>query len=172
MEPIRAQVHAPAAYADRITSLVTLAGLRPTARADLALIVTQQDDPSLTDQWLVDSLPHLVVSLKPRSIRLGPFVQPGLTACLRCVQVGSAPARPATTGHDDLDPALLMAAMGCAVRDLATWHSGRPPITWSSSITFTTDAAPEVEHWLRHPHCGCSWGPADLMVDATEHAVG
>jgi hypothetical protein len=75
-------------------------------------------------------------------------------------------------GHDDLDPAMLMAAVGCAVRDLATWCCDRLPITWSSSITFTSDGAPQVERWLRHPHCGCSWGPADLMVEVAGHSVG
>lgn len=176
MEPIRAQVHAPAAYADRITDLATLAGLRPTASADLALLVTQHDDPSATDPWLVASLPHLVMRLGPESIRLGPFVQPGLTACLRCVQVagpGTASGLPALAHGDLLDPALLMAAIGQAVRDLATWVSGGVPITWSSSVMLTSRVPPAVHRWLRHPHCGCSWGPADhLTEELGERPVG
>jgi len=176
MEPIRAQVHAPAAYAERITTLVSLAGLRPTADVELALLVAQHDDPSATDSWLVDSLPHLVMRLSPEGIRVGPFVQPGVTACLRCVQVGSAPvlrALPGLASDDDLDPALLMAAVGCAVRDLATWQRGGLPITWSSSIMLTNHLQPEVERWPRHPHCGCSWGPADYRVaDGADYRAG
>ena len=165
MEPIRAQVHAPASYAEVITHLVRLAGLRPTAGADLALLVAERDDPSATDQWLVDSVPHLVLRLSRDSIRLGPFVQPGATACLRCVHVGGSPALPDLAADDEPDPALLMAVLGWAVRDLATWHSQELPATWSSSITLTADLQPEVERWPRHPHCGCSWG-------LVEHQVG
>lgn len=164
MESIRAQVHAPPAYADRITELVTLAGLRPSASIDLALLVTAQDDPSATDRWLVDSVPHLVMCLGSESIRLGPFVQPGVTACLRCVQVAgasTASAAPALAPGEPVDAALLMAGIGWAVRDLATWHSGGLPLTWSSSVTLTGDRQPDVERWLRHPHCGCSWGLLD-----------
>jgi hypothetical protein len=106
--------------------------------------------------------------LGPESIRLGPFVQPGLTACLRCVQVagpGAAPELPAPADGDRLDPALLMAAVGHAVRDLATWAAGGVPITWSSSVMLTSRLPPQVHSWLRHPHCGCSWGPADHLVE-------
>ncbi len=165
MQPIRAQVHAPAAYAERITDLASLAGLRPTPRADLALLVIERDDPSITDQWLVDSVPHLVLRLSRDSIRLGPFVQPGVTACLRCVQVGGPPALPDLSAEDCLDPALLMAALGWAVRDLATWHSGGLPTTWSSSITLRASLPSAVERWPRHPHCGCSWGLIDCRAD-------
>ncbi|MCW2833754.1 MAG: hypothetical protein JWN68_1707 [Nocardioides sp.] len=168
MEQVRAQVHAPPAYADRITELVTLAGLRPSSSIDLALLVTAQDDPSATDRWLVDSVPHLVMRLGAESIRLGPFVQPGVTACLRCVQVAgptAAPAGPALAPGEQPDAALLMAGVGWAVRDLTTWHSGGLPLTWSSSITLTSHLQPDVERWLRHPHCGCSWGLPDHLAD-------
>ncbi len=168
MEPIRAQVHSPAAYADRITHLVTSAGLRPTNAADLALLVTDRDDPSVTDQWLVDSRPHLVVRLAPEAVRLGPFVEPGITACLRCVQVVGSTDLPDLVGESDLDPALLMAALGCAVSELAVWTSDGLPITWSSSMTLTRSRPPALERWLRHPHCGCSWG----LLDLVDHRTG
>ena len=172
MVSIPAQVHAPAAQAARITDLVTLAGLRPTPRAELALLVTHRDDPGVADQWLVDSLPHLVVRLSPHEIRLGPFVQPGVTACLRCVQSSMEEAAPAGAADGDVDPALLMAALGMAVRDLATWLSGDLPVTWSSSLTLSAGLTSEVTRWLRHPHCGCSWGPIDhLSAPWTSPAV-
>ena len=182
MEPIRAQVHAPPAHAERITTVVTLAGLRPTRAADLALLVTDRDDPGATDRWLVDSLPHLVVSLGPETVRVGPFVQPGLTACVRCVAVGGSPATRGLAAllvpsgplrAQDLDDALLVSALGCAVRDLATWQHGGVPLTWSSSLTLSAHRPPELERWPRHPHCGCSWGPLDhRAAEQRRHLAG
>jgi hypothetical protein len=117
----------------------------------------------VADHWSVDSLPHLVVRLGAASVRIGPFVHPGVTACLRCLEVARPPAVAAPAAYADLDPALLMVALGWAVRDLATWQAGQLPTTWSTTVTIRSDLQPEVTRWPRHPHCGCSWG---LVVQA------
>ena len=155
---IRAQVHAPPRHLAQVTSVLVLAGLRPTSGAGVALLVADDDDPSPTDQWSVDSLPHLVVRLSGASVRVGPFVQPGVTACLRCVEAAGARSDPPLAAYADLDPALLVMGLGWAARELATWQSAQAPTTWSATVTIRADLRPEVTHWPRHPHCGCSWG--------------
>lgn len=157
--PVRAQVHAPA-YLENIKSVLKLAGLRPTPSAGVALLVTDHDDPAAADRWSVDSLPHLVVRLGAESVRIGPFVQPGVTACLRCLAAAGPPAEPALTSYADVDPALFMLGLAWAVRDLATWQAGHLPTTWSVTVTVRPDLQPEFTRWSRHPHCGCSWGLA------------
>lgn len=155
---IRAQVHAPPSCLDAVTSVLVLAGLRPTPAAGVALLVAGHDDPSAADRWSVDSLPHLVVRLSGEGIRIGPFVQPGVTACLRCIEAARPPAEPALAASADLDPALLLVGLGWAVRDLATWQSAALPTTWSATVTIRADLQPHLTRWPRHPHCGCSWG--------------
>lgn len=156
--PVRARVHAPASCLAPVTAVLELAGLRASSRAEVALLVTERDDPAEVDQWSVDSLPHLVVRLGRESLRVGPFVQPGVTACLRCLAVAGVPGAERPAAYADLDPALVVAALAWAVRDLATWQAGELPTTWSSTVTLGADLRPEITRWPRHPHCGCSWG--------------
>ena len=155
---IRAQLLTPPSCGELVTSVVTLAGLQPSRGAGVALLVTDHDDPSVADQWSVDSFPHLVVRLGHQSVRVGPFVQPGVTACLRCLAAAGKPAEPARAAYADLDPSLLTVGLGWAVRDLASWNAGELPTTWSTTVTIRADLAPESTRWPRHPHCGCSWG--------------
>lgn len=157
---IRAQLHAPSSCLEDITSVLILAGLQPTSRAGVAFLVTERDDPAAADQWSVDSLPHLAVRLGTESVRIGPFVHPGVTACLRCLEAAGQPVEPPLAAYADVDPALRMVALAWAVRDLATWHSGQLPTTWSATVTIRADLRPEITQWPRHPHCGCSWGLA------------
>ncbi|WP_310525753.1 hypothetical protein [Nocardioides sp.] len=155
---IRARVHAPPSCLASITAVLTLAGLRPTPGAGVALLVAVHDDPAAADLWSIDSLPHLLVRLSAESVRVGPFVEPGTTACLRCLAAAGPPAACAGAAYADVDPALLMVGLGWAVRDLATWQAGQLPTTWSSTVTIGAALHPEITHWPRHPHCGCSWG--------------
>lgn len=157
---IRAQVHAPPSCSESITSVLALAGLRASAKAGVALLLADHDDPAAADRWSVDSLPHLVVRLSAESVRVGPFVQPGVTACLRCLEAAGLPATPALAAYADLDPALLMVGLGWAVRDLTSWSAGELPTTWSATVTVRAELHPEIIRWPRHPHCGCSWGLA------------
>lgn len=112
-------------------------------------------------------MPHLVVSGTPQGHRVGPFVQPGLTACLRCVDAEESAADPRlpllleqAARADDVppsDPVLERLALAWAVRDLARWAEGDEPSTWSATVEVGPTTAPEVTPRLRHPHCGCAW---------------
>jgi hypothetical protein len=166
--PVRLQTIDP--WQPYVASLADASGLRHTSRAEVALLVTDQpDECAPADPWVVESRPHLAVVAVPDAVRIGPFVVPGLTACLRCVRAWSdapGPARPGQPGARRLDPGpgvdtgLLAVALGWAARDVATWHSGGTPSTWSATVTVGADLAPEARAWQRHPYCGCSWGEA------------
>ena len=139
---------------------------RPTATL---LVTVGEPRRSLVDTMVSDDHPHLLLNLGPRGARLGPFVVPGVTACLRCLdahlgeqdprralvleQLEDSDATPAP-----YDPVLAHAATALAVRDLTSYAEGDRPATWSATITVGADLALPRHAWTRHPHCGCSWG--------------
>lgn len=150
------------------------AGLAPSAPGagfDVALVAAEGEPVrELVDDLVRDGLPHLVLTAAAASIRLGPFVLPGRTACLRCVDAHLAepdPRRPlvveqvarAIEGGDDEphDPLLLALALAWAARDLSRYVEGDEPSTWSTTVDIGARELPRCQEWARHPHCGCSW---------------
>lgn len=119
------------------------------------------------DQWLAEDAPHLVLAGtgRPGSLRLGPFVQPGRTACLRCVDAHEATLDPrrqllveqlSELPPAPVDPLVVALACAWAARDLATYLAGRRPTTWSATVDLDAEQ-PVVRRWERHPWCGCAW---------------
>lgn len=125
------------------------------------------------DPLVRSGAPHLVVAGDAAGRRIGPFVEPGRTACVRCVDAHEAesdPRRPflveqAALAADftaPVDPVLERLVLAWAVRDLCRYVEGDEPSTWSTTVDLGPSGAPHVERWLRHPHCGCAW---DLLLD-------
>ncbi len=162
----------------------------PGARTDRLLVLVGVGEPrrELLDEMMRESRPHLVVRMRENAALLGPFVVPGRTACLRCVDghladvdpcwpllVAQYAARDGAERADGmpepLDSLLLALALAWAARDVASYAEGRRPTTWSSTVRLDPPlTAIETQRWLRHPACGCSWGecmpahhPSDTM---------
>ncbi len=174
----RVQVHAPDGVLPALLRLVGEAGLRlarSPAEVSVALVWTEGEPPrGRLDDWMRSGTPHLVVREGPGGPLLGPYVVPGATACLRCVdahlgehdprrslvveQVATTPAlRPL-----EPDPALRVLAAGWAVRDLVTGAEGGTPATWSATVALDA-LPPTVTMYRRHLHCGCAW--SEDLVD-------
>lgn len=156
---------------------------RPAAR----LVVTAGPvRREIIDDLVRTQTPHLLVSSLQGTRRVGPFVVPGRTACLRCVDAHEAagdPRRPllieqaarATRRRPEpVDPVTDTLALAWAVRDLACYVRGGEPATWSATLDLapmpTTDAGSErarpaavLQQWLRHPYCGCTWDQMMLL---------
>lgn len=159
---------------DRVLApLLERAGLRRTGGEDGAaahlVVSTGPVDRERLDPLVRSSVPHLVVSGSAGLRRVGPFVHPGHTACLRCVDAHEAlhdarrpfllaqAARAATERPPPLDPVLDVLALAWAVRDLARYVEGDAPSTWSTTFDIGPTAAPAGLRWGRHPDCGCAW---------------
>ena len=169
----------------RITGLLGDAGLgavpsetvsTPEASPALGLLVgVGEPERELVDDWMRRRQPHLVVRLTEGTARVGPYVAPGETACLRCIdahhadadptwpllvrQYAAASRRPRHDGTPEpVDPLLATVALAWAARDAATWAEGARPSLWSTVLSLDP-ALREVESrcWTRHPGCGCSW---------------
>ncbi len=149
-----------------------------TCHADVVLALKAGEiDRDQLDPLIRGRTSHLVVRMVDGSAVLGPFVVPGTTACLRCIDAHQTVRDPdhvvVTTryvratdsarpdGVPDLDPALTSVALSWAVRDIVAHLEGRLPSTWSRTVQLGAEPVQRSEQaWLRHPQCGCSW-PAE-----------
>ena len=163
-----------------LVDLLAAAGLpRPRGRSAAAragvLLGVGEPDRELVDAWTRTGTPYLVLRLTEGRAVVGPFVVPGRTACLRCIDAHHTDADPAWPllvrqyaaacrrdradgAPEPLDPLLARLAVAWAARDLTAFVDGGRPSTWSTTVTL--DARPdrlETQAWLRHPGCGCSW---------------
>ncbi|GAW49564.1 MULTISPECIES: hypothetical protein [unclassified Nocardioides] len=139
--------------------------------ATVALLVAEGEPRrDLVDAHLRDGRAHLPVAATPRGFVLGPFVVPGATACVRCVDAHHGTHDPrravvveqlAGLGAGPRDPALAAIATAWAVRDVLAYVDGDQPSTWSATVGLGPDLEPARRAWARHPHCGCAW---DLAV--------
>lgn len=172
---------------DRVGELLGAAGLRLTpwlSTCDVALVVSWTElDRDVLDPLLRSGTPHLVVRLVDAGAVLGPFVVPGVTACLRCTDahrsvedpdhvavtaryVRAGGARDGT-GAPEVDDHLADLVVGWAVRDVLAHLSGTRPATWSRTWHLPPDGgAPVIQDWSRHPGCGCCWA-ADARPSGT-----
>jgi bacteriocin biosynthesis cyclodehydratase domain-containing protein len=167
---------------DSFVDLAARAGLREaaprrTTPPDCGVLVgVGEPDRDLLDGWTRSGTPYLLVRLTEGRAVVGPFVLPGTTACLRCVdahhtdldpawpllvrQYASAAAQDRADGAPEpVDPLLATLALAWAARDLASYVDGGRPSTWSSTLTLHPRLSRlETRAWLRHPACGCCWG--------------
>ena len=146
-------------------------------RPDVVLVLrTSEIDRAELDPLLRAGTPHLIVRLVEGSALVGPFVEPGRTACVRCIDAHRSLGDPDVAGletqqalargdrHDGvgepIDTALAALAVAWSVRDLVTHIEGERPSTWSAIVRLTATLASVTQtEWLRHPACGCSWMP-------------
>jgi hypothetical protein len=155
----RVQVHAPDPLRPLVGDALAAAGLRTgDRRPDAGLLLsTGVPPPAAADDWLVGTVPHVVVAVTSSTLRLGPFVRPGTTACLRCLEVEpDETARAVPGGPPPADRVLLGVAL--AVHELGQWLAGRVPASWSATLQVDHELATWPRRWQRNPWCGCGWG--------------
>jgi bacteriocin biosynthesis cyclodehydratase domain-containing protein len=129
----------------------------------------------VVDPWLRDEEPHLLVRFVEGRALVGPFVLPGRTACLRCIDAYLTEEDPAwpllveqyaratRTDRPDgipepVDAAVAAVAVGWAAREVATYAEGGTPTTLSATIRLGAALETvDTRRWAQHPHCGCSW---------------
>lgn len=145
----------------------------PTA---VLLLADGEIDREQVDPWVRACIAHLPVRMIEGEAVVGPFVEPGRTACLRCLDAHRAEDDPRVpflvAGHaraagrrsdgvaEPVDTALATLAVAWAVRDLVSFVDGERPSTWSTTmhLSATLSSLTQAE-WRRHPACGCGWLP-------------
>ncbi|MBM7509498.1 bacteriocin biosynthesis cyclodehydratase domain-containing protein [Nocardioides salarius] len=138
----------------------------------LALLVGSEPDRELVDDLVREQVAHLLVTAHLETYVVGPFVVPGRTACLRCLDAHAGDrdprravvlaqhaqrARAPAAAPEPSDPVLRRLAVAWAVRDVVRHLDGQRPSTWSATTALGPDLVPVRSALLRHPHCGCAW---------------
>lgn len=143
---------------------------------DVAVLVRLGElDRSHLDDLVRRGVPHLPVLAVDGRVRVGPFVVPGHTACVRCLdahlgerdprhavvvaQYSRLTGRLRTDGVPEPVPSTVwQLALAAAADDVLRFVDGRCPVTWSATLALGGTHGPERTEWRRHPRCGCSWG--------------
>lgn len=158
---------------DLVKDLHALAPVDATRPVVTVLLSAGPLPRDLVDDHIRNGTIHLIVAGGPDGWTIGPYVVPGVTACLRCVdaELGQRDPRRAlvveqyarrTTG--DGDPVGRALALAYTARELRTIAAGGRPTTWSAVVAVggTTTLAPQRVR--RHPACGCAW---DIALQAS-----
>ncbi|HEY9564263.1 MAG TPA: hypothetical protein VIR30_10885, partial [Nocardioides sp.] len=162
--------------AQRLSQLLDDAGVDLDRQPLLAVHLSRgEPERERFDDWIRDDLPHVVLVCSEGTVTAGPFVVPGQTACVRCVDAHHTDRDPrralivaqyaaATDARDGLPEPIHHDLVEMAVlwlaRDIVNWIDGRAPRTWSTSIDFDADLELPLTEWRQHPSCGCAWGRA------------
>ena len=161
--------------AERLVTVLAAAGLQvvvaasveaaEVAEGDLAVAVGHYVlDPALHGLWLRRDVTHLPVVYSDTSIAIGPFVVPGVSACLYCLQRHASDADPAWPaiasqlwGRRSPADTELMASEAAAIvaREVVSRLGGSRA---GRSSQLVIDVATGVRSWREfefHPDCGC-----------------
>lgn len=160
--------------ADALTVLLDDAAVATTRpeRADVVAVLTEgEPDRAVLDHLVAGEQPHLLLVVCEGDVRVGPFVQPGQTACQRCLDAHAAehdprralvleqytgPSRPLWGLPAPVPGDLVALATGIVARDLVRWADVLRPATWSTTIRVDPELAFPRTTWSRHAACGCS----------------
>jgi hypothetical protein len=166
-------VHGSGVVADTVRRLTSAAGIRVCSDPDRATVGVlagdREPERELADDALHAGVPHLWVFMRDLVGVIGPFVLPGTTACLRCVDTARAETDPAwptllqsswakplrVAACDELH-AILTGAW--AAQEIAVWASGITPRTCGCVVELPLGGGPvEAVAFEPHPACGCGW---------------
>lgn len=136
----------------------------PPGRPVLVVGETVEPDRTLLRGLVEARLPHLVVRCEPERTVVGPFVDPGRSACSRCVDL-------VRRDHDRRWPYLLTQlcrlrvvpddgavawAAATAAAQLRAWFASGAPDTLGTTLELDHQSwTLGARRWPRHPHCGC-----------------
>jgi len=144
------------------------------SRPDVAVVVEHRVlRPERYGRLTGDGTPHLPVVVREADVVVGPFVRPGRTPCVRCVEGRRADLDPQWPQLADQlrDPQrevldveeTTLAAVGAAIAasQVLAHLDGLTPRAATACIEIAVpDAVPRLREVVSHPRCGCS----DLTV--------
>jgi bacteriocin biosynthesis cyclodehydratase domain-containing protein len=176
----------------RASTSTRTAAAPPEQRFDVVVLAHPASlAPQVADDLVRSGDPHIVVGVREATAVIGPFVIPGASACLRCLELHRSdrdPAWPliaaqlAADGHrswvEACDVTLAtLAASVCALQVL-TFIDGSEPAAVDGTLELALpDWRIRRRSWSPHPACGCCWpgrlrGTNDDVDAAADAAAG
>ncbi|SDR88284.1 ThiF family adenylyltransferase [Microlunatus soli] len=134
---------------------------------DLTLIATDlaEPDPAIGDDFVSTGHRHLYLRPTRGGAVVGPFVHPGRTPCLRCLDLTRRDADPRwptllpqlCRTRLPIDRVLADWAASTAITQVVSDHAGRLPSTLFGTLEMTADECEaKFRRWPMHPTCGCA----------------
>jgi len=156
-----------------------LGGQQPVDGPDFIVLVGHQS-PAQTAELLQLRLPHLAVYADEAIGVVGPLVQPGVTACLRCIDLAKAERDPAwplilaqlagrSVDPPACDPVLVTTVAAQAAAQVLAF-ADHAPLT-QATVNGTLELVwPSWQwrrrSWLPHPACLCGSSETDSATPA------
>jgi hypothetical protein len=145
-----------------------------SAHADLSVLTHDHEPATDAAEGLMrEGRPHLVAGMRGTEGVVGPFVRPGTTPCLRCVDLARCSADPAWGAVRDqmstpdagtrltAAPAsgvVVAAVAALAAADVLAQVAGRAPVALGATLSMSLhNPLPVVRSWPMQPFCGCAW---------------
>lgn len=180
-------------WREQVGAAVRSQGARPTSasvrgtRPSAVVVCSSADadlpwtDPELADDLLADGVPHLAVAVSGSTALVGPFVLPGSSACLWCLDHRHRDADPAwpalvdqlrlhhPRSHASLGIAASAAAAVAVAHVLQVVDHGataRPSSLDAQVELRAPDLLATRRPVVRHPACGCGWAGVGTTMDA------
>ncbi|WP_345673837.1 TOMM precursor leader peptide-binding protein [Yinghuangia aomiensis] len=136
---------------------------------DAAVIVAEgRPAPRLAAQLSTHGVPHVFADTRETTGVVGPFVQPGLTPCSRCLDLHRRDRDPAwprlltqlaavePSPHRACDTVLATAVAATTALQVLMHLDGDTPTTQGATIEIPLpDAHPHRRTWHPHPSCPC-----------------
>lgn len=184
---------ADGSWREQVAASVRAQGARPTStsvrgtRPSAVVICSSADadlpwaDPELADDLLADGVPHLAVAVAGSTALVGPFVLPGSSACLWCLDHrhrDADPAWPALVDQLRLHHPRSRASLGIAataaaalavaqVLQVVDEGTAARPSTLDAQVELSApDLLPARRPVVRHPACGCGWAGVGTTMGA------
>lgn len=142
--------------------------LKVLKRADL-IISIGRPFPEELHEWNRERIPQLFIDFdNSGEVRIGPFVEPGSSACYNCVNLaeyeGGFPSISALNNslpRNDLDVTAALATFCAGAVTLAAIQiadTGKSDLYEKSALYSTLNyLEPQITAWERSPRCGCNW---------------
>lgn len=135
-------------------------------RDQVVIVAAPTAEPDRVDLARLRSAgrPHLVVRIEESRAVVGPFVEPGLSACVHCDDLARAHRDRAWAGlllqlsrrQVRPDPGLLAWAVATTVSQVRAWHRGYTPEARSRCLELGLDRFTQRQRRVaQHPDCDC-----------------
>ena len=156
----------------RISQSTRTTPLQPPRPHDLVVLAAAGSlDPGVPDELVRSGIPHVSVVVRETTAIVGPFVLPGSTSCLRCLDLHRCdrdvawPAIAAQLATDALRPgteacdvALATLAASVSALQALEFLDGGTPATHDATLEIALpDWRIRRRSWCPHPACGCCW---------------